>query len=117
MNETDVHRWVDAYVTAWNSNAEADILALFTDDAKNYTEPHAEPWIGHRSIVDNWLEAKDEPGETSFTYRVLGIVGDLAIVKGETAYRTPPRAYSNLWEIRLASNGRASEFVEWWMKQ
>ena len=117
MNEKDVRAWVDAYVRAWNTNAEADILALFTEDADYYTEPHAKPWSGHEAIVTNWLEAKDEPGQTTFEYRVFAIDRDLAIVKGQATYRDPPKIYSNLWEIRLASDGRAYEFVEWWMEQ
>ena len=117
VNEKDVRRWVDGYVTAWNSNAEADIVALFTEDAKYYTEPHAKPWSGHETIVTEWLGAKDEPGETTFEYRVIAIDRDLAIVKGQTTYRDPPKTYSNLWEIRLTPDRRAYEFVEWWMEQ
>ena len=117
VEEQTVRRWVAGYVTAWNSNSRDDIVALFTDDARYYTEPYADPWQGHDEIVQNWLEQKDEPGETAFDYDVLAIDGNVAIVKGETDYRTPPRSYSNLWEITFAPDGRALTFVEWWMKK
>lgn len=116
MDERGVRRWVDAYVKAWNSNAREDITALFTTKARYYTEPHAAPWEGHDAIVRGWLENKDEPGETTFEYRVIALDRDTAIVKGEATYKNPPKRYSNLWEIRF-DDGRAREFVEWWMEQ
>ena len=43
--------------------------------------------------------------------------GDLGFVRGWTAYaqHDPPREYGNLWVIRLAEDGRAREFTEWWV--
>ena len=117
MTEERVRRWVEGYVKAWNSNEAADITALFTEDGRYLTEPHAEPWEGHDEIVRKWLESKDRPGETTFEYEVRAVDGDLAIVKGVTTYKEPRRLYSNLWEIEFAPDGRASKFVEWWMKR
>jgi hypothetical protein len=37
-------------------------------------------------------------------------------VEGVTDYHDGP-TYSNLWVIRLAADGRAEEFTEWWMEQ
>ena len=116
MDIAQVQQWVTGYVKAWNSNEPDDITALFTEEALYRTEPFRDPWVGHAEIVRGWLEAKDEPGETAFTYDVLAMDGDLALVKGVTTYREPPRSYSNLWEIRLEDDGRCREFVEWWMK-
>ena len=112
-----IRAWVDGYVKAWNSNDRDDIGSLFTDDAVYLTEPHATPWEGRDAIVREWIENKDEPGETIFEYDVLCIAGDLGIITGVTMYRDPPRGYSNLWEITLAEDGRASRFVEWWMER
>lgn len=117
IDEAQVRRWVRGYLTAWNSNTPDDITRLFTEDARYYTEPHAEPWQGHDSIVRGWLENKDSPGDTTFDYRVIAINGDLAMVKGEVVYKDPRKEYSNLWEIRFASDGRVREFVEWWMER
>jgi hypothetical protein len=46
---------------------------------------------------------------------VLAVAGDLGFVRGWTTY-TEESDYSNLWVIRLAADGRCSEFVEWWME-
>jgi uncharacterized protein (TIGR02246 family) len=111
-----LHTWVDAYVRAWNSNDPAAIGALFSQDAAYYTEPYSAPWRGRDEIVRQWLDHKDAPGETEFRWQPVAIGPDVAVVQGETAYRTPPRTYSNLWVIRLDAEGRCTEFTEWWMQ-
>jgi hypothetical protein len=44
--------------------------------------------------------------------------GDLGFVRGWTTYtqETPPKEYGNLWVVRLADDGRASEYTEWWVR-
>jgi uncharacterized protein (TIGR02246 family) len=117
MDDGMLRRWVEGYVRAWNSNDPRDIEALFTENARYFTEPYAQPWRGRDEIVRSWLEIKDEPGQTEFLYDVLTTSDDLGIIKGSTIYKDPPKEYSNLWEVRLDSEGRAKEFVEWWMKK
>jgi ketosteroid isomerase-like protein len=108
---------MDAYRRAWTYNDPADIRSLFAEDAVYRTEPYATPWRGRHAIVDFWLERKDEPGDTEFTWHPLAVTDDVAIVVGETRYRTPPRTFSNLWVIRLDPEGRCTEFTEWWMER
>jgi SnoaL-like domain len=112
-----VTAWIDGYVTAWNSNRPEDIGRLFSDDAAYCTAPHREPWRGRDGIVSGWLGRREEPGQASFTWRPLVITDDLAIVQGQTSYREPAIVYSNLWVIRMAADGRCTEFTEWWMDQ
>ncbi|MGV9775743.1 nuclear transport factor 2 family protein [Streptosporangium sp. NPDC003464] len=114
---TDLSRvatWIDGYVQAWNSNDPAHIGALFTEDATYCTAPFQPPWRGRGQIVERWLEARDEPGETTFDWRPVTVTDEVAIIQGTTAY--PDRAYSNLWVIRLDPEGRCREFTEWWME-
>ncbi len=111
-----VQAWVDGYVRAWNSNDPTVIGGLFTEDAAYYTEPYSQPWRGRDQIVRQWLDRKDEPGETQFRWRPLTVSQELAVVQGTTVYRSPPRTYSNLWVIRLDPEGRCTEFTEWWMQ-
>ncbi len=106
--------WIDGYVRAWNSNDPADIGALFTDDAAYYTARFREPWRGREGIIEGWLDRKDEPGETSFTWRPLVVTDEVSIIDGTTTY--PTETYSNLWVIRLGDAGRCREFTEWWME-
>ena len=111
-----VSAWIDGYVRAWNTNDPDDIGGLFSDDAVYRTEPYRPGIRGRAAIVADWLDRRDEPGETSFTWEPLAVTDDVAIVQGETVYRTPPRTYSNLWVIRLDETGRCTAFTEWWMK-
>lgn len=107
--------WIAGYRRAWESNDVDDIRALFTEDAEYYTEPYARPWHGQDDIVGGWLDARDEPGDFTFQWAPLVVTPDLAAVQATTVY-IAERTYSNLWIIRFAPDGRASEFTEWWMK-
>jgi hypothetical protein len=106
--------WIDRYVRAWNSNDESEISALFTEDAEYFTDPYTAPWSGRAAIVAKWLQHRDQPGETSFSWQPLVVEADLCIITGETHY--PQQTFSNLWVIRLDAKGRCSHFTEWWMQ-
>jgi len=114
-------RWIEAYVKAWESNDPADIRALFTPEAHYLPEPHAKPWVGHDEIVREWLARKDEPGDYTFRWEILAMDGDLGFVRGWTTYAgeapgDPSKDYGNLWVIRLGTDGRASEYTEWYVR-
>jgi SnoaL-like domain len=116
-DSSQLQHWVEAYRHAWISNDPADIRSLFSEDAIYRTEPYATPWRGRTTIVESWLERKEDPGDTQFSWHPLVAAGDAAVVVGETVYRTPPRTYCNLWVIRLDQEGRCVEFTEWWMER
>ena len=109
--------WMDGYRGAWNSNDPAEIGALFSDDATYRTEPYAEPARGRQSIVEKWLELRDEPGQTTFSWEPLVVTAEVQVIQARTEYLTdPPHVYSNLWVLRLDDDGRCTEFTEWYMK-
>ncbi|WP_062465213.1 nuclear transport factor 2 family protein [Demequina soli] len=105
--------WLDGYVKAWASKDEADVRAIFTDDAEYWFRPNdAEPTRGIDAIVAMWAEP--EPTEAVHALAVLIERDDLAIIRGTVDY--PGHAsYTNLWEVWFAPDGRASRFVEWYM--
>jgi len=107
--------WMTAYRDAWQSNVPADIRALFTEDAVFYKEPFNEPLRGHEAIVAMWLKHQDGTFTSTFGWKPLSVTDDLSFIQGETDYGSVK--YSNLWVIRLAPDGRATEFTEWWMDQ
>ena len=108
--------WVTAYRTAWEANLDADIRALFTDDAEYLIGPSDEPVRGIDAIVATWLSRAEKPDDTTFRWQVLGIDGELVFVQGQVDYRDG-QLFDNLWVIRLAADGRATSFTEWWMKR
>ena len=110
--------WVQLYVRAWTSNAPDDIRATFTDDAVYKARPDdPEPLIGIEQIVADWQGNVDPPGTWSFEHEVIGVDGDLIFVQGTTQYPGDEHPiYFNLWVVRLAPDGRASAFTEWFME-
>lgn len=114
----DFEAWLQAYLAAWDSNDRHEIAALFTEDAEYYTAPFRQPWRGRNKIVEGWLQRRDEPGDHSFRYEVIALDGDLGVVRGWTRYKDAEATrFSNLWLIRLGSDGMASSFTEWWMQE
>jgi|SRR5690554_2650707 len=115
VSRETVARWVESYRRAWESNEPDDIRALFTDDAQYFTEPWEEPWRGHDQIVDGWLEARDEPGDTTFEWEVVAVDDNTAVVRAITDY-IAESTYYNVWVIHFGADDRADSFAEWWMK-
>ena len=111
-----VTAWVTAYRTAWGSNLDADIRALFTDDGDYLFGPSDEPVHGIDAIVATWLSRAEGPDDTTFSWNVVAIDDDLAFVQGKVDY-TDGQLFDNLWVIRFAADGRATSFTEWWMKR
>lgn len=111
-----VTAWVENYRAAWESNDPDDIGGLFAEDAAYFTEPYAPPWLGRAAIVAKWLDAKDEPGDTTFEWHPLIVTEDLAIIEAKTAYRSTAQTFSNMWVLRLDNSGQARQFTEWWME-
>ncbi len=106
--------WIEGYKKAWTSNAREDVAALFTDDATYRFAPNDTPRQGVDAIFAEWV---DETAYT-FEYEVLSDDGSLAFVQGVTTYPAPrAEVYDNLWVIRFAPDGRATDFTEWYKKR
>src|ERR1700761_6113346 len=112
---TVLNDWMALYRRAGEVNDPSEIGALFTDDAVYYNEPFTEPSRGRDAIVAMWNERKDTPGGNTFAWKPVVVTDEVAIVAGETDYGSV--RFSNLWVIRFAADGRATEFTEWWMDQ
>jgi uncharacterized protein (TIGR02246 family) len=112
-NAEIVTAWVEAYQKAWESNDPADIRAAFTDDAVYFRAPGGPPWTGIDAIVAGWQENRDEPGDVRFEWSIAAIDGDVAVLRAKTDY--PDHAYDNAWIVRLAPDGRASEYTDFWV--
>jgi uncharacterized protein (TIGR02246 family) len=117
MDTEKVAAWIEGYIRAWNSNDPQEIGNLFSPDAAYYTSPFAQPWQGRETIVQRWLDGKDQPGSFEFHYEVLASGDDLGVVRGWTKYLEPAREYSNIWLVRFDDQGRSKEFTEWYMQR
>ena len=115
-----VTKWVEGYRKAWLSNDEADIRALFTDDAVYEFRPNDDDALrGADAIVAGWLKNADGPDDTTWDWHPLVEEGDVAAIQGVTVYRDANQrsGFDNLWVITFAPDGRASHFTEWYMER
>lgn len=116
-----IERWLAEYRQAWSTDNEATIAALFTSDARYFTAPYRPPLVGSDEIARWWMEQGESRMRWEFTGEEIASDDSLYVVRGRTTYRdTPgptgrPEVYHNLWLITLADDGRAREFVEYWM--
>ena len=110
-----VEDWVRRYTHAWGTNDRQEIADLFAADARYFTAPFREPWRGREAITAGWQERREPAGTWTFDFEVAGVDGDTAFVRGRTEYSSGEGSFSNLWLIRFDREGRATEFVEWWM--
>lgn len=111
---TTTSDWLDGYLRAWRTKDAADVRAIFTDDAEYWFHPYdREPVHGIDAIVEAWMGP--EPTQAVWDLAVLVEGEGIGIIRGTVDY--PGHAsYVNLWEVHLAADGRASKFVEWYLK-
>jgi uncharacterized protein (TIGR02246 family) len=116
-----IEGWLVAYRHAWGTDDPDDVAALFTEDATYSPWPFSKPWVGRDAIVAKWVERGDSKDPWSFDGEVLAVEGDTGVIKGLTTYPAhddeAEDAYSNIWVVRLAPDGRARSFAEWWVQR
>ncbi len=121
MQQNDLETWLAAYRRAWSSDAPDDVGALFTEDATYSPWPYSPPWRGRDEIVRRWIERGDSKRPWGFEHRILATDGDLGVVEGRTSYPAhedeAETEFKNLWLVRLADDGRATAFAEWWAER
>jgi hypothetical protein len=113
--------WLEGYRRAWESDARSDVERLFTDDVRYYTAPFREPLRGTEEVAAYWLGEKESGIPWSFAPEVLAREGDLYVIRAVTRYPEGTRdaggleVFHNLWLVTLEEDGRASEFIEYFM--
>jgi len=122
IDTSEIDRWLELYVTAWKTDAPDDVARPFADHARYYTEPFREAHVGRDDIVAWWIGQGDSKIPWTFEYEVIAREDNLHVVRGVTRYpegvsseRSAPEAYHNIWLVTLEADGRAIEFVEYWM--
>ena len=121
IDHQSVTRWLQDYLSAWKSYDPDAIRALFSQDAGYRYNPYDEPVRGREAIVANWLEYRDEPNTYTAEYKPIAVDGDTAVANGQTCYyesdgKTLKKQYDNIFVLRFDSDGRCSDFCEWFMQ-
>jgi uncharacterized protein (TIGR02246 family) len=116
-----IESWLSAYRHAWETDDPEDVAALFTEDATYSPWPFSKSWEGRDTIVAKWIERGDSKNPWRFDSEVLAVEGDTGVIKGLTTYLAhddeAEDAYSNIWVVQLAPDGRARSFAEWWVQR
>jgi uncharacterized protein (TIGR02246 family) len=116
-----IEEWVSDYVRAWSTDDPEAIGALFADDARYFTAPYRQPLTGRDAIVRWWIEQRESALRWTFEHQTIACEGDLCVVQGKTTYTADgspaakPEVFHNIWLVTLGGDGRAKEFVEYWM--
>jgi len=121
LDTTAIEEWLALYRRAWSTDDRDDVARLFTDDVRYYTAPHHDPLRGLDAILDFWLGEQESGIPWTFEHQVVAREGDLYVVRAVTRYpegtkdATGREEFSNLWLVTLEADGRASEFIEYFM--
>lgn len=122
MTYDEVQDWIDRYIAAWSSSDADAIRDLFSPDAAYGYRP----WDSEKTtvrgadeIVASWLEHPDDPSSWEAAYAPYVVDGDRAVATGRTTYAAssdhPARTYHNAFVLRFDSDGRCSEFHEYYV--
>jgi ketosteroid isomerase-like protein len=130
MEKADVDRWLDDYVAAWKRYDPDAIGALFSEDVAYRYHPYDAPIVGRDAVVEAWLgegghetaSTRDKPGTYDASYECIAVDGEVAVATGASTYFTEAGGpidtiYDNCYLMRFDSDGRCSEFTEWFMKR
>ena len=121
MDTTDIDGWLDRYRAAWLSDDPGQIAALFADDVRYYTAPYSDPVVGTEAVTAWWVAQGESRLPWTFEPQVIAREGGLCVVRAVTRYpegtdgELGSVAFHNLWLVTLAADGRAREFVEYFM--
>lgn len=111
IDETDVAAWVARYVRAWETNAAADIAALFTADAEYHESPYETDWVGRDEIVAGWRSRWNwQKGGWSFSWNLVSLDGPVAVVEGVGRYRELGD-FDNLWTLTFRTPELCEDFT------
>lgn len=111
--------WLDRYVEAWKSYDEAQIRALFSEDAEYRYHPQDEPERGRDAVVASWLDEPDEKGTYDAEYKVLAVDGDVHVAEGWSRYYENGELsdeFCNIYVCRFNDAGECTEFIEYWIQ-
>jgi hypothetical protein len=116
-----IGEWLDRYREAWRTDSPDDVAGLFTDDVRYFTAPYREPLEGLEAVIAYWIGERESGIPWTFESEVVAREGDLHVVRAVTRYPEGTRdadgeeVFHNLWLVTLSDDGRAREFVEYFM--
>lgn len=112
-----LNTWMDGYVDAWTTNDPDSIAALFAEDAVYDPQTAGGEWDGVDEIVTHWTEIDDDPDNFEFQWFAIAENDEMAVVRANTRYHSPPLTYRNLFVIYFNDDGLCRDFTEWYIEE
>lgn len=121
IDTTRIDGWLARYRNAWASDDPGEIASLFTADVRYFTAPYRDAIAGRDAVQAWWCQENESQIPWTFEYEVIAREDDRYVVRGITRYPEGEQGvghgevFHNLWLVTVGDDGRASEFIEYWM--
>lgn len=114
--------WLVKYGAAWQTGDADAVITLFTDDARYYENPFADPMVGRNAIRRYWSEgAGESQKDVRFTHRAIAVTGGKGLAQWQASFvRVPSGSQVELDGFLTAdfdTSGKCSVFREWWHRR
>jgi hypothetical protein len=111
-------RWVAQLEQAWRMRDPDGIAALFTPDARYYRGPFDPPHVGTAAISKHWTATLSRQVDPLIWFGPPSEHDGEAVVEWWCVLHDPvtyaPRTAAGCLRLRLADDGRCTEFREYW---
>jgi len=114
-------QWLETYGEASKENNAKASSELFSQGAKYYETPFADPIIGREAIYQYWYKAAQTLKDKETTYQILALRDNLGIARWKSKFtnnNTDKRiSLDCVFLVEFDENNKCSVFREWWHSQ
>ncbi|HEU4759760.1 MAG TPA: nuclear transport factor 2 family protein [Dehalococcoidia bacterium] len=121
LDATSFEAWLAAYGRAWEEQDADGAAALFSADATYQEVPFDEPMRGREAIGAYWSEGTAAQEGVKFGAEVIAVSGDVGVARWRASFvRSASGArvrLDGIFLVRMESDGRCTQFQEWWHRE
>jgi len=118
MNTGGLRNWLRAYGEAWEGRDAEAASQLFSEDARYFETPYAEPFRGRDGIRDYWAKVTDDQREVDFNGEALGFLGATGVARWSARFKLASNGVAvelnGVFLLEFDENGLCSRLREWW---
>ena len=114
----DLTRWLEAYGRAWQERDPAAAQALFSEDARYWETPYAEPFEGRGGVGEYWARVTADQDGVDFDYEVLAVAGVKGMARWSARFRSisgdVPVELDGVFVLEFSDADHVGSLREWW---
>lgn len=118
MNADDLGRWLSRYGQAWEARDADAVAGLFTEDARYFETPYAEPFKGRDGVKQYWSTVTADQRDVDFESETIGVVGRTGIARWSARFKLASSGGSvelnGVFLLEFDDAGQCSSLREWW---